>query len=175
VTPLPGPPPMQVGLARLAQNRADLGQARDQWGRETPRRWRRVIGYAAACFTVCAVAACLAIFILIRHIEATLPPPLDPAKIPTSTIVVDKDGRLLRPFTTADGIWRLPVDKAQVDPRFLKMLIGYEDRRFAEHHGVDYRALARAAGQFLLAGGHVVSGGSTLTMQVARLIEGAAT
>jgi len=39
----------------------------------------------------------------------------------------------LRPFTTAGGIWRLPVDKSQVDPRFLKMLIGYEDRRFASH------------------------------------------
>ena len=113
--------------------------------------------------------------ILIRQIEASLPAPLDPAKIPTSTIVVDKDGKLLRPFTTADGIWRLPVGKAQVDPRFLKMLIGYEDRRFSEHDGVDYRALARAAGQFVLAGGHVVSGGSTLTMQVARLIEGNAT
>jgi len=174
-TPLPGPPPMQVGLARLAQNSADLGQARDQWGRGRRWRWRRVIGYAAAGITVAAAAACVTGFILVRHIEATLPPSLDPAKIPTSTIVVDKDGKLLRPFTTADGIWRLPVDKAQVDPRFLKMLIGYEDRRFTEHHGVDYRALVRAAGQFVLAGGHVVSGGSTLTMQVARLIEGTAT
>ena len=44
--------------------------------------------------------------------------------------------------------------------------------RFAEHDGVDYRALLRAAGQFVLAGGRIVSGGSTLTMQVARLLEG---
>ena len=56
---------------------------------------------------------------------------------PTSTIVVDRDGRLLRPFTIADGRWRLPVTKDEVDPRFLDMLIGYEDQRFYEHGGVD--------------------------------------
>ena len=101
-----------------------------------------------------------------------VPPPPDPATVETSTVVLDRNGKLLRPFAIADGRWRLPVSKDDVDPRFLKMLIGYEDRRFAEHHGVDYWALVRAAGQFLLAGGHIVSGGSTLTMQVARLIEG---
>jgi penicillin-binding protein 1C len=158
--------------------RADASPLRGpsrQAGRESRRRWRRIAGYAASCIGTLAVLAAIAGFILVRDIEATLPPPLDPAKIPTSTVVVDRSGRLLRPFTTADGIWRLPVARADVDPRFLKMLVGYEDRRFSDHHGVDYRALARAAGQFVLAGGHVVSGGSTLTMQVARLMQGAAT
>ncbi len=144
-------------------------------GRPPRRRRHRIFGYAAAGATAVVLAGLVGGFLLVRHIEATLPPPLDPARIPTSTLVVDRDGRLLRPFTTADGIWRLPVAEADVDPRFLKMLIGYEDRRFAEHHGVDYRALLRAVGQFVLAGGHVVSGGSTLTMQVARLMQGAAT
>ncbi len=55
------------------------------------------------------------------------------------------------------------------------MLIGYEDRRFYDHHGIDTRAFVRAAAQFILAGGHIVSGGSTLTMQVARLIDGGST
>ena len=55
------------------------------------------------------------------------------------------------------------------------MLIGYEDRRFYRHGGVDPWAILRAAGQFVLAGGHIVSGGSTLTMQVARLIDGEST
>ena len=87
-----------------------------------------------------------------------------------STIAVDREGRLLRAFTTTDGRWRLPVATADVDPRFLDMLIAYEDRRFRDHRGVDVRALARAAGQ-LARRGHVVSGGSTLTMQVARLLE----
>ena len=87
-----------------------------------------------------------------------------------STVVLDRDGRLLRPFATADGRWRLPVAAADVDPRFLAMLKAYEDRRFDRHPGIDPMALLRAAGQ-LLAHGRVVSGGSTLTMQVARLLE----
>jgi penicillin-binding protein 1C len=87
-----------------------------------------------------------------------------------STIVVDRDGRLLRAFTAADGRWRLPITTGEVDPRYLAMLIAYEDGRFYSHGGVDWRAMARAAGQFVLRG-RVVSGGSTLTMQLARLIE----
>jgi penicillin-binding protein 1C len=87
-----------------------------------------------------------------------------------STIVVDRDGRLLRPFTLPDGRWRLPTTTHDVDPRYLAMLVLYEDARFYEHRGVDARALIRAGAQWL-ARGHVVSGGSTLTMQVARLIE----
>ena len=77
------------------------------------------------------------------------------------------------PSPTAAGGCR--STKADVDQRFLEFLIAYEDRRFAEHDGVDCTALVRAAGQFVLAGGHIVSGGSTLTMQVARLLEGAPT
>jgi len=87
-----------------------------------------------------------------------------------STVVVDREGQLLRPFTFADGVWRLPATVHDVDPRYLAMLIAYEDGRFYTHHGVDSRALLRAAGQWL-SHGHVVSGGSTLSMQVARLIE----
>ncbi len=87
-----------------------------------------------------------------------------------STIVVDRDGRLLRPFTLPDGRWRLPATTHDVDPRYVAMLIAYEDARFYAHDGVDLRALLRAGGQWLVRG-HVVSGGSTLTMQLARLIE----
>ena len=87
-----------------------------------------------------------------------------------STMVVDRDGRLLRPFVLPDGRWRLPVAASEVDPRYLAMLFAYEDGRFYTHSGVDWRAMARAAGQFVLRR-RVVSGGSTLTMQLARLIE----
>ena len=111
-------------------------------------------------------------FLVLRSIDSHLPPVPDPATVATSTVVLDRDGRLLRPFTIADGRWRLPITKAEVDQRFLAMLIGYEDQHFYEHHGVDYRALVRAAVQFVMAGGHIVSGGSTLTMQVARLLGG---
>jgi penicillin-binding protein 1C len=87
-----------------------------------------------------------------------------------STAVVDRDGRLLRPYATAEGRWRLPERADGVDPRYLALLIAYEDKRFREHAGVDPIALMRAAAQ-MLTGGHIVSGGSTLTMQVARLLE----
>ncbi len=87
-----------------------------------------------------------------------------------STIVVDREGRLLRAFTLADGRWRLPVTEHEVDPRYLAMLLGYEDERFYSHDGIDRRAMLRAAAQFV-SHGRIVSGGSTLTMQVARLME----
>ena len=88
-----------------------------------------------------------------------------------STTIVDRNGKLLRAYAMADGRWRLPVDaKAGVDPTYLKLLLAYEDRRFRSHAGVDPLALGRAALQ-LLTRGHIVSGGSTITMQLARLME----
>lgn len=87
-----------------------------------------------------------------------------------STQVVDREGRLLRPYATAQGRWRLPAKAEDVDPRYLKMLLAYEDKRFYEHDGVDPLALLRAA-YLWIANGRIVSGASTLTMQVARLLE----
>jgi penicillin-binding protein 1C len=89
--------------------------------------------------------------------------------IEVSREIVDRDGVLLRPFAISDGRWRLAVNADAVDSRFLYMLIAYEDRRFASHAGVDPLALGRAAWQ-LVTSGRIVSGGSTLTMQVARLL-----
>ena len=106
----------------------------------------------------------------IEQIAAALPATPDLATLPVSTSVVDRNGQLLRPFTT-DGRWRLPVSVDQVDRRFIDMLLAYEDQRFATHHGIDWSGMARAAVQFTMAGGKIVSGGSTLTMQVARLLE----
>lgn len=88
-----------------------------------------------------------------------------------STTIVDRHGKLLRAYAMADGRWRLPVKAAtDVDPTYLKMLFAYEDRRFQSHAGVDPLALSRAAFQ-LVTRGHIVSGGSTITMQLARLME----
>jgi penicillin-binding protein 1C len=95
-------------------------------------------------------------------------PPAD--ALAMSVEVVDRDGRLLRPYATAEGRWRLKAGTGDVDPRYLDMLIAYEDRRFRAHHGVDPLALVRAAWQWVLHR-EIVSGGSTLTMQVARLLE----
>ena len=88
-----------------------------------------------------------------------------------SATVVDRNGKLLRAYAMADGRWRLPVDaRTGVDPAYLKLLLTYEDRRFYSHDGVDPQALGRAAWQ-LVTSGRIVSGGSTITMQLARLME----
>ncbi|MBL8672441.1 MAG: penicillin-binding protein 1C [Alphaproteobacteria bacterium] len=87
-----------------------------------------------------------------------------------STQVVDRDGALLRAFPVAEGTWRLPARAAAVDPRYIALLRAVEDQRLGSHPGVDPLAALRAASQ-LAATGTVVSGASTLAMQLARLIE----
>lgn len=133
---------------------------------QRPRRWRRI---RTAALTLGAVSlVCVGIF---AAWVMSLPPlPLDQARRGSIT-VVDRNGKLLRAYAMADGRWRLPVDaKTQVDPRYLDLLLAYEDQRFWSHHGIDPIALGRAAVQ-LLTHGHIVSGGSTITMQLARLME----
>jgi penicillin-binding protein 1C len=137
-------------------------------------RSRLRIAAGLAVLTTLIVAGAAATLDAIGDIERHLPAPPAPEEVATSPVVLDRKDRLLRPFTIADGRWRLPVGKAEVDSHFLDMLIAYEDRRFYAHDGIDRRALVRAAGQFLTSG-RIVSGASTLTMQVARLIDGGST
>ena len=133
-------------------------------GAVPPRRKR----YLAAALAVGVLG--LGVPALWETYLASLPPLDTQAALTGSTVALDRDGRLLRAFTTADGRWRLPVRTADVDPRFLAMLLAYEDRRFYAHRGVDWGSLARAAAQ-MLRNGRIVSGGSTITMQVARLVD----
>ena len=103
-------------------------------------------------------------------VSSLRPLPLAEAR-KVSTTIIDRNGKLLRAYAMADGRWRLPVDaKKDVDPSYIDLLLAYEDQRFREHGGVDPWALARAAYQ-LVTRGHIVSGGSTITMQLARLME----
>ncbi len=95
-------------------------------------------------------------------------------QVAVGTEVLDRNGDLLRAYTSAGGRWRLGVDLGDVDPDFVAGLVAYEDRRFYSHHGVDLCALLRAGTQAVW-NGRVVSGGSTLTMQVARLLENSGT
>jgi len=97
------------------------------------------------------------------------PPPLEFADNLSQTMS-DRKGNLLRAFTTPDGRWRLALKPDQVSPHYLKMLLAYEDKRFYSHGGVDPMALARAFFQ-LISNGRIISGASTLTMQVARLLD----
>ncbi|WP_348645187.1 penicillin-binding protein 1C [Methylobacterium sp. BTF04] len=117
-----------------------------------------------------AVLASASAGLALWRFVATLPP-LDLTQAEArSTVVLDRDGQLLRPFATQDGRWRLPLTAAQVDPRMRAMLMAYEDQRFLQHPGIDPAASVRAAWQWL-SHRRIVSGASTLSMQVARLVE----
>ncbi len=126
------------------------------------KHWRLILGSLAGAAFLVGLAAGVWVYSLGR-------PPLG-KDLETSHVVLDRQGRLLRAYATTEGRWRLPATAKDVDPRFLKLLFAYEDKRFYEHDGVDVLALGRAAFQ-LVTQGHIVSGGSTLTMQVARLLE----
>lgn len=102
-------------------------------------------------------------------LDLAFPPPL-PQRRDTSTLVTARDGTPLRAFADAEGVWRYPASAAQVSPLFLQALLGYEDRWFWWHPGINPVALLRAGGQ-LLRHGRIVSGGSTLSMQVARILD----
>ena len=128
------------------------------------RQWQKfAIGTAAGI-----IIAGAGLFAL-EAADRAYPPPLNEAEA-VSPEVLDADGQLLRAFATAEGRWRLKTEVSDVDPQFVRMLVAYEDQRFYEHAGIDVWALGRAALQFV-SNGRIVSGASTLSMQVARLIE----
>lgn len=102
-------------------------------------------------------------------LDRLFPLPL-PADDSGSTVVLARDGTPLRAFPDADGIWRYPVTPDAVSPLYLDALLTYEDRWFRQHAGINPLALGRAAVQRLRYG-RTVSGGSTLTMQVARILD----
>jgi penicillin-binding protein 1C len=92
------------------------------------------------------------------------------ANAPGTLVVLAADGTPLRTWPGADGALRQPSTPETVSPLYLEALRQYEDRAFDWHPGINPLALLRAAGQWLWHG-RVVSGGSTLTMQVARILE----
>lgn len=86
---------------------------------------------------------------------------------PYSTVLEDRNGELLSASIARDGQWRFPENE-KVPQKFSEALIAYEDKRFWSHPGVDVLSLGRAIRQNIGAG-KVVSGGSTLSMQLIRL------
>ncbi|WP_444922254.1 penicillin-binding protein 1C [Microbulbifer sp. CnH-101-G] len=102
-------------------------------------------------------------------LDTIFPPPL-PEAHGFARVVADRHGKPLRFFADNRGVWRYPITQDEVSPRFIEALLTYEDRHFYQHPGINPLALVRAAGQYLR-NGQVVSGGSTLTMQVARLLD----
>lgn len=126
--------------------------------RERARRAAKIAGGAALALAAVAFA-----------LDLAFPLPL-PAPGAGSTVVLARDGTPLRAFADDRGIWRYPVTPDDVSPLYLDALLTYEDRWFYAHPGVNPVAIARAVAQ-MARHGRAVSGGSTLTMQVARILD----
>ncbi len=111
---------------------------------------------------------------MLIHSTATLalldrlhPPDLEHRS--NACVVLARDKTPLRAFADPRGIWRYPITMDQVSPLYLQALVTYEDRYFFRHPGVNPLAVGRALFQNLDRG-RIVSGGSTLTMQTARIL-----
>ena len=102
-------------------------------------------------------------------LDRCCPPVLEPLQN-TSRVVTDRNGQWLSAFPNSDGRWRFTARIEDVDQEFIDTLVFFEDQRFYSHHGVDLLAMLRAAYQWL-ANRRIISGASTITMQLARLLE----
>ncbi len=85
-----------------------------------------------------------------------------------SRVVLDKDGEMLRVFLNREEQWVYPDTGTPVPEKLKTCVLVFEDKRFYSHFGVDPVAVLRAA-YLNIRNGRVVSGGSTLTMQLARI------
>lgn len=127
---------------------------------------------AAAAFSLARrprMFAALAMVAAVFIADLALPPPLHRVNA-VSALALDRSGAWLHAFATPEGRWRFTAALDEIDPSFVERLIEIEDKRFREHFGVDLFALGRAAATSARAG-RIVSGGSTITMQLARLLE----
>ncbi|HEX8108082.1 MAG TPA: transglycosylase domain-containing protein, partial [Kofleriaceae bacterium] len=128
----------------------------------TGRRRRLVRGALVAITAV--NAALLAVLAL------ALAVPLPDRRGEWSAAIEYRDGTPAHVFLARDDKWRLPIALDDVDPALVAALIALEDKRFWRHDGVDPIAIVRAAASDARHARRV-SGGSTLTMQLARLLE----
>lgn len=111
----------------------------------------------------------VALLVGLLLLDVVFPLPL-PKGRDAATVVTARDGSPLRAFADAGGVWRYPATPGQVSPLYVQALLGYEDRWFWRHPGINPVAMLRAGAQ-VLGNRRIVSGGSTLTMQVARIID----
>lgn len=132
----------------------------------TWRRWLRRAGLVPAVSTSLAAL----VFSAFLALDLAFPFPRHLLDRPLSVEVTDRSGTPLRLFLAADERWRLPVRLEELPEELVAAVIASEDRRFGRHPGVDPLAVVRAAWTNLRSG-RVVSGGSTLPMQVARMAE----
>lgn len=109
------------------------------------------------------------ILVFVSALDRLLPLNLPEHNKLFARVVVDENNRPLRTFADKDGIWRYPIALEDVSPLYIEALLTYEDRWFWIHPGVNPIAILRAA-YLNIKHGRIVSGGSTISMQVARIL-----
>ncbi|HGE71098.1 TPA: penicillin-binding protein 1C [Candidatus Poribacteria bacterium] len=119
-------------------------------------------------FCVLSFSVLIILFMIIGKIF--FPIPMYRLKPMPSVIVFDRNGKILRGFTAPDQMWRIPADIDDVSPNLKMAVINYEDKWFRYHFGVNPISILRALITNIKAG-EIVCGGSTITMQVARMME----
>ncbi len=138
------------------------GDDRTGLGRLTSRRWR-LAGLVLAVAGLWLAARALLVFLPWPELEEFL-------ERPYSIRCYDRYGELLQVLPLEEGLRREWYDLERLPPRVLEVFVAAEDQRFYRHHGVDFVAVLRAAVQNLR-DGRAVSGASTITMQLARLVQ----
>jgi penicillin-binding protein 1C len=135
---------------------------------QAEKRWYWLFVPKKRAKTVAAIVAGLLLLTAGVWFYRCLPEPL--FDVPYSTVIEDRNGALLGARTAADEQWRFPLASALPD-KYTTALLLFEDKRFFRHPGIDVLAMARAVRQNLRSE-RVVSGASTLSMQVIRLSSG---
>ena len=120
-------------------------------------------------YTVFGLLFLLCAFVLLVFFYMRKPPELGRLS-ETSQVIGSETGEIINLRLTSDGYWREKARLEQIDPELIDMLIAYEDKRFWSHHGVDPLAVARASFDFVRKG-RIVSGSSTISMQLVRLLD----
>ncbi|MBI1804595.1 MAG: penicillin-binding protein 1C [Ignavibacteriae bacterium] len=121
-------------------------------------------GRSLALFFLCSLLAIVLSFVILSHLF-----PLPPSK-PYSMVIYDRHGKLLTAYLAIDNIWRLRTSPNEIPEKLRRILIKKEDKYFYYHPGVNPFSVARALARNIIRGKRV-SGASTITMQVARMLE----
>ena len=106
--------------------------------------------------------------VVVAAANLIFPPDMSRAQT-ASAVALDRNGAWLRALPVDNGRWRIRADLDRTDPSFIRRLLRVEDERFYFHPGVDATSIVRALLSNIHAG-NIVSGGSTITMQTARLL-----
>ena len=129
-----------------------------------PRRWRRRLGWGA----LYALGTAVGLLALKEAALRMVPFDATPRYPRAATIVEDRRGTELAAFVGEDDSWSLPLTAEEISPYLKRAMVAVEDRRFAEHGGVDWYSVAGAVWQDACSL-RAVRGASTLSMQVVRL------